>query len=225
MPWEAAPSRRLRPAPIDDPLPREVRAVLAQRLFVEKARLPSSLLNQIKRIAAFQNPEFYKRQKMRLSTALTPRVIGCAEELSQHLALPRGCVGDLTKLLEEHAVRLRLDDQRCLGEPLKVRFAGTLTTAQEQAVKSLLTEDLGVFVAPPGVGKTVVGAHLIAARGRSTLVLVHRKPLLDQWGRAAVALSRPAVEGDRTRRWREAEAHESPRRRDDPEPGTRRNRR
>lgn len=150
-------------------------------MFVEKALLPSPLLNQIKRLAAFQNPEFYKRQKMRLSTALTPRVVGCAEDLAQHLALPRGCLDDLTALLADHGVLLRLDDQRCLGERLDLRFKGNLTTVQEQAVKALLAADLGVFVAPPGVGKTVVGANLIAARDRSALVLVHRKPLLDQW--------------------------------------------
>ena len=180
-PWEAPPSRRPRPARIEEPLPSEVRAVLAQRVFVEKARLPSTLLNQIKRLAAFQNPEFYKRQKMRLSTALTPRVVACAEEHSRHVALPRGCVGDLRDLLAEHGVGLRLDDQRVLGESLKARFHGHLTEVQEQAAKSLLAHDLGVFVAPPGVGKTVVGTYLAAARGRSTLVLVHRKPLLDQW--------------------------------------------
>jgi len=180
-PWEAPPSRRPRPARIEEPLPSEVRAVLAQRIFVEKARLPSAFLNQIKRVAAFQNPEFYKRQKMRLSTALTPRVVACAEEHSRHVALPRGCVGDLRDLLADHGVGLRLDDQRVLGESLKARFHGHLTEAQEQAAKSLLAHDLGVFVAPPGVGKTVVGIYLAAARGRSTLVLVHRKPLLDQW--------------------------------------------
>ena len=181
VPWEAPPSRRPRPSRIDEPLPSEVRAVLAQRVFVEKARLPSALLNQIKRLAAFQNPEFYKRQKMRLSTALTPRVVACAEDHPQHVALPRGCVGDLKELLAGHGVRLRLDDQRVLGESFPVRFEGHLTEVQEQAAKSLLAHELGVFVAPPGVGKTVVGAYLAAARGRSTLVLVHRKPLLDQW--------------------------------------------
>ncbi len=181
VPWEAPPSRRSRPARIDEPLPGEVRAVLAQRVFVDKARLPSVLLNQIKRLAALQNPEFYKRQKMRLSTALTPRVIGCAEEHPQHVALPRGCVGDLADLLAEHRVNLRLDDQRHVGEQLTSRFEGHLTAVQEQAAKSLLEYDVGVLVAPPGVGKTVVGISVIAARNRSTLVLVHRKPLLDQW--------------------------------------------
>lgn len=80
---------------ITEPVPKRVSAVLAQRLFVEKAGLPSPLLNQIKRLAAFQNPEFYKKQSMRLSTAMTPRVISCAEDLPQYVALPRGCRADL----------------------------------------------------------------------------------------------------------------------------------
>ena len=84
-PWTRPPSRKPRPIAVTEPLPGRVRAVLAQKLFVEKAGLPSALLNQIKRLAAFQNPEFYKKQSMRLSTATTPRVIACAEELPQHV--------------------------------------------------------------------------------------------------------------------------------------------
>jgi hypothetical protein len=82
-PWVRSPSGEPRFVPIGEPLPKRVHAVLSQRLFVEKAGLPSALLNQIKRLAAFQNPEFYKKQSMRLSTALTPRVISCAEDLAQ----------------------------------------------------------------------------------------------------------------------------------------------
>src|SRR5450631_1823478 len=80
-----------------------------------EAGLPSPLLNQIKRLAAFQNPEFYKKQSLRLSTALTPRVITCAEDLPQHLALPRGCRFDLEVLLREYASTLDVDDQRVAG--------------------------------------------------------------------------------------------------------------
>lgn len=155
--------------------------------FVAKAGLPSPLLNQIKRIAAFENPEFYKKQSMRLSTALTPRVISCAEDLPQHVVLPRGCRPDLEQLLRGLGVALDVVDERVSGEPLALRFVGTLTPVQDQAARALLASDCGVLVAPPGTGKTVIGTYLVAARACSTLVLVHRRPLLDQW-RAQLAV-------------------------------------
>jgi superfamily II DNA or RNA helicase len=181
VPWARPPSGRPSLVPVTGTLPKEVRAVLSQRVFVEKAGLSSPILNQIKRLAAFQNPEFYKKQKMRLSTAMTPRVIDCAEEFSEHVGLPRGCLANLRALLAACGVTLITEDQRHEGEPVAFRFLGALTPVQEQAARALLAQDIGVFVAPPGIGKTVVGTFLVAARGRSTLVLVHRLPLLDQW--------------------------------------------
>jgi superfamily II DNA or RNA helicase len=180
-PWTRLPSGRSPVSRIAGPLPPVVRAVLAQQLYIEKAGLPSPLLNQLKRLAAFQNPEFYKKQKMRLSTALTPRVIACAEELPLFVGLPRGCRPDAERLLAEHGVRLVIDDQRQGGAPLEVAFGGELTAVQQQAARALLAHDVGVFVGPPGIGKTVLGTYLVAERARSTLILVHRKPLLEQW--------------------------------------------
>jgi superfamily II DNA or RNA helicase len=180
-PWMRAPSGVQRTRCAGGPMPARVSAVLAQRLFIVKGGVPSPLLNQIKRLAAFQNPEFYKRQSMRLSTAMTPRVISCAEELREHVVLPRGCRIDLEKLLGANGVALDLVDERVVGASLDVRFHGSLTTVQESAVAALLAHDTGVFVAPPGVGKTVVGTYLVASRACSTLILVHRRPLLDQW--------------------------------------------
>ena len=179
-PWTRLPSGHPR-VRFGAPLPREVRAVLAQRLFVSKSGLSPTHLNQIKRLAAFQNPEFYKKQSLRLSTALTPRVVACAEELAEHVALPRGCRTKLEQVLQDHGSILRVEDQRCDGKPLEVTFQGRLTSIQRKAARTLLRDDIGVLVAPPGVGKTVIGTYLVAARSRSTLVLVHRQPLLDQW--------------------------------------------
>ncbi len=180
-PWARVPSRKRSPLVISEPLPKVVRAVLAQKLFVDKTGLPSPLINQIKRLAAFQNPEFYKKQSMRLSTTTTPRVIACAEDLPQFVALPRGCWGEFEAVLRDHGVSVEIEDQRVGGERLPFQFQGRLTSVQQAAADALLAHDIGVFVAPPGVGKTVVGTYLIAARGCSTLVLVHRQPLLDQW--------------------------------------------
>src|SRR5438445_410603 len=74
-----------------------------------------------------------------------------------------------------------LGDQRCTGTCNRFQFVGELTPTQSQAARALLEHDIGVFVGPPGIGKTVLGAYLIAKRACSTLVLVHRRPLLDQW--------------------------------------------
>jgi hypothetical protein len=186
MPWSRRPSGRPPALRLGGPLPPRIAAVLAQRLFVEKAGVPSALLNQMKRLAAFQNPEFYKKQSMRLSTALTPRVISCAEDLPQYVALPRGCRTDLEELLRGVGVALDVVDERVSGEPLRC-VSSTLTPVQDRAARALLASDCGVLVAPPSVGKTVIGTYLVAARACSTLVLVHRKPLLDQW-RAQLAL-------------------------------------
>jgi superfamily II DNA or RNA helicase len=180
-PWTRRPSRRVRRERVTEPFPPQVRAVLAHKLFVEKAGLPSPRIDQIKRLAAFQNPEFYKRQRLRLSTAVIPRVIACAEDLPHHIALPRGCLGELEALLRENSTALELRDERTSGRDVRLGFRGALTTTQERAAKALLTHDTGILVAPPGAGKTVIATWLIAARGCSTLVLVHRRPLLDQW--------------------------------------------
>jgi superfamily II DNA or RNA helicase len=180
-PWRRRPSGHSRQVPIPGSLPHQVRAVLGQRLFVEKAGLSPPHLNRIKRLAAFQNPEFYKKQSLRLSTAMTPRVIACAEELAQHIALPRGCLGDLEELFQVHGVEFQVEDQRQEGEALEVEFRGELTKVQQEAAEALLQHDIGLVIAPPGVGKTVLGTYLVAKRARSTLVLVHRQPLLDQW--------------------------------------------
>jgi superfamily II DNA or RNA helicase len=180
-PWKQPPSYRPPALQLPGPLPTQLKAVLAQRLFIAKEGLTSPLVNAIQRVAAFQNPEFYKKQGMRLSTAMTPRVIACAEDLPQHIALPRGCTSDLQKLIEPAGIALSIEDQRQAGEVLDVEFQGELTPIQERAAQALLKEDFGLFVAPPGVGKTVLGTYLIAKRARSALVLVHRQPLLDQW--------------------------------------------
>ncbi|MCA8973228.1 MAG: restriction endonuclease subunit R, partial [Planctomycetes bacterium] len=134
-PWRRRPSRRTTRPTITAPLPAQVRAVLSQQLFVEQQGLPSALISEIKRLAAFQNPEFYKKQAMRLSTALTPRVISCGENTPQHVGLPRGCVEDLRELLAAYDVGLSVDDQRDLGTPLDLTFEGQLEPAQQDAAQ------------------------------------------------------------------------------------------
>src|ERR1700722_12082970 len=95
-------------------------------VFVPKARLPEPMLNRIIRIAAFQNPEFYKAQAMRLPIWDKPRVISCCEEFAQHLALPRGCLEEVSALLKDHSIGISIRDERYTGKPIAVNFQGHL---------------------------------------------------------------------------------------------------
>ncbi|MAG32660.1 MAG: restriction endonuclease subunit R [Deltaproteobacteria bacterium] len=186
-PWARGASLRTRDLASVEGLPKRVRVVIAGRLFIDKSEVPSPVLNAVKRLAAFQNPEFYKRQSMRLSTALTPRVIGCAEDLPQYVALPRGCLKALEELCGAVGVELDIRDERTAGEEIDVEFHGELTAEQSRAAEAMAACETGIFVAPPGTGKTVLGISLIAQRARSTIVLVHRTQLLEQW-RSQLAL-------------------------------------
>jgi superfamily II DNA or RNA helicase len=177
-PWkrEATKTNRLGGA-----MPLALTVTLANLIYFEKSALPQALANRLIRLAAFQNPEFYKAQAMRMSVWDKPRIIGNAENYPQHIALPRGCLEAVQALLNDNGIRCDLQDERFSGEPVQTHFVGTLRPDQEQAVSAMLLHDAGVLCAPTAFGKTVTAAAIIARRGLNTLVLVHRTELLKQW--------------------------------------------
>ena len=187
------PSRKRMERPIEGPLPERVQIVRANLLYVEKQGLPPALLNRLLRLAAFQNPEFYKAQAMRLPTYAKPRVIACGQDFPQHIAVPRGCLTEVLALLQAHNVRPEVRDERFAGILIAAEFDGQLRPIQEEAVRGIGAHDEGILSAPTAFGKTAVAAWLIAKRKVNTLILVHRQQLLDQWQeRLAMFLNTPA---------------------------------
>ena len=182
-PWCLAPSRRREPLPISDPLPARVRVVLADQVYVDRSAMPASMTIRLIRLAAFQNPEFYRAQAMRQSTFGKPRIVSCAELTALHIGLPRGCLDEALALLRSHGIAPDLEDHRYAGSPLPsdLRFSGELRGVQSAANEALAAHDFGVLAATTAFGKTVVAASLIARRQCNTLVLVHRRELLTQW--------------------------------------------
>ena len=180
-PWTRPPSGKRRFNIDIKTLPSEIYAVLSNRIFIKTNGIPSALVNQLRYLSAFHNPEFYKRQKNRYSTHATPRIICCAEMYSGWLSMPRGCLEDIKTVLNEYGVKLALDDKRLLGTKASFTFFGELYHAQQAALEDILSSDFGVLSAPAGSGKTVIGAAAIAKRNTNTLVMVNRKPLMEQW--------------------------------------------
>jgi len=180
-PWLDPPSRYRKKLPVSGPLPRQIELVLGNQIYIEKEILPPGLKNRLIRLAAFQNPEFYRAQAMRFPTFDKPRIIHCCEDFPKYIGLPRGCLEEVISLLESFGIKTVLKDERFAGRQIDIGFQGVLRSEQEKAVDALLSHDTGVLSASTAFGKTVVAAFLIAKRGVNTLVMVHRRQLLDQW--------------------------------------------
>ena len=162
----------------------EVIIIRSNMLYIPLNQLSSKVLNHLKRIASFRNPEFYSKQALRLSTYQTPRIISCADIDDEYLALPRGCEDAVIALLREKDVPYRIEDKCNHGKPISVQFNGVLRDNQQEAVNVLASNSNGVLSATTAFGKTVTAIGLIAKHGVNTLVLVHTKALLDQWVKA-----------------------------------------
>jgi hypothetical protein len=204
-PWMAPPSRRRKEPPIVGELPRSLELVLGNEIYVTKDGLAPGLRNRLMRVAAFQNPEFYKAQAIRLPTYDKPRIIGCAEEHPHHIGVPRGCLDDVRQVLTDLNIRLIIHDERYGGQPLEVTFQGQLRPEQKLAADAMLKHEIGVLsddglwqdgccrLAYRTAPHQHAGARSSSAVARSV-------------GRAPRNLSGSAREVDRTNWWRPKQA-------------------
>ena len=159
----------------------EIVITRSNMLYIPLSLLSSKVLNHLRRMASFRNPEFYSKQALRLSTYQTPRIISCAGLTDEFLELPRGCEDVVTTLLKEKNVAYRFEDKTNHGRTISVHFNGELRENQQEAVNTLATNNTGVLSATTAFGKTVAAIGLIAKHSVNTLILVHTKALLDQW--------------------------------------------
>ena len=140
------------------------------------------MISAVKHAASIRNPEFDARQRARRSTWDTPRFLYSYDETAQgDLVPPRGLHDLLTELVDSADSTLRSDDQRVVGDHHQFTCATPLRTTQYAALQQLLNGDTGVLIAPPGTGKTVIACAAVESRATSTLVLVDRRALADQW--------------------------------------------
>ncbi len=176
-PWEAPVAQKI----TNEDFPKELVCVKSDMLYVPLAGLSGKVLNHIKRIASFKNPEFYAKQGMRLSTYNIPRIISCADVSEEYVALPRGCEDVIVELFMNNHACYRMKDETNPGKSISVKFKGELREEQEDAIASLMVHNTGVLNGTTAFGKTVTAIGLIAKRKVNTLILVHTKALLEQW--------------------------------------------
>jgi len=174
MPWAVKEEKPL-------VFPKHTHAVLFDALYVEKANLTKEVMNRLQRMASFANPEFYIRQNLRKSTYNTPRVITSYDLNERYIILPRGLTTSVQKLFAKHHAVLQIEDKRPVQSIEKMKFLLKLREEQKRAFDTLIKMDYSVLIAPPGFGKTAVASAMIAKRSVTTLILVHKTALLEQW--------------------------------------------
>lgn len=154
-PWQLSPSRKDNTLVDMGDLPNKINLVVGNQIFIEKKNLPAPLHNKI---------------------------ISCAENYSEHIALPRGCMDELLVLLKELKVEACIKDERFAGNAIEsIKFLGELTPEQKIVVEKLCQYDIGTLSATTAFGKTVIALYIIAQRRVNTLIVVHRRQLMDQW--------------------------------------------
>ena len=159
----------------------KVEIIKANKLYIPLKAVSAKVLNHLKRIAAFKNPEFYSKQALRLSTYAIPRIISCFDITNEYLAMPRGCEDATRSFLNDNAVTYTITDKTNHGNKISVSFQGEEREEQLEAINALLPYTNGILHATTAFGKTVTAAAIIARKKVNTLILVHLKALLKQW--------------------------------------------
>ncbi len=141
-PWTLPPSGRKVEITIEGPFPEKVSIVVGNMVYIEKGGLPAGMVNRLIRLAAFQNPEFYKTQAMRLSTYGKPRIISCAENFDKHIGL-LGSLDEALELLRARGIKADIRDERFSGIPIEADFNGELRSIQKEPASEILNHDIG----------------------------------------------------------------------------------
>ena len=155
--------------------------IKADKIYIPLKSVSAKVLNHLKRIAAFKNPEFYNKQALRLSTYSVPRIISCFDISDEYLAMPRGCEDAILSFLNDNNVKYCITDETSHGKKISVTFIGKEREEQTEAISALLPYSNGILHATTAFGKTVTAAAIIARKKVNTLILVHSKALLTQW--------------------------------------------
>lgn len=159
----------------------KVEIIQSNGVIINTMQLPRELINEIKKLAIISNPEFYKRQALRLYLEKTPRNINCFDVNEKLIIMPRGCLEEIINLFERCKINYNLKEELITGNAIEVEFEGTLYENQLKACSEVLKYDYGILHASTAFGKTVAALNIIAERKVSTLIIVNSIELLEQW--------------------------------------------
>ena len=160
---------------------KKLKITVGQNIILNKSQLNGVLVGYLKEELNFLNTEYLTKKRLGMSLYQVQKYFRLIDESDKAISLPRGFLSRLLKFLYENDIRYGISFVTPKLSNCKFKSHIKLTDQQKQIVTAAMAERQGVIVAPPGSGKTMIGMELIARHQKPTLVLVHRKQLLDQW--------------------------------------------
>lgn len=158
-----------------------VHIVLADRIYIDSSGMSNKVKRQLRRMATFSNRQYFLNQAMDMPNYDESRFIYLGNDEGKYIVLPRGLLEKILNLFDNSGISYRLEDNRTEGRKLKISFKGELRESQVTAAETMLENETGILHAATAFGKTVVCCDMIARRGVSTLILVDRADLMNQW--------------------------------------------
>ncbi len=155
--------------------------VLADGVYVDTLNLMPRIQNQIRSLAAFDNPVFYKNKRLGYSNYYNFSAVYMGKDIDGYIRIPRGLRELLLSNCKDANIEYDILDHREKGRPIRVLFNGDLRTEQDLAADKMLQHDQGILNATTAFGKTVVCSYLISQRKVNALILLQSKDLLEQW--------------------------------------------
>lgn len=159
----------------------QINITLKERIYLNKKELPAIACAFLKKKLIFVNSEYILKKKIGRSTYGTVKTFNLLKERKEHLVIPRGMIKELLTFFKENKINYVLNDFRIKKPAVTFTDNINLFDYQKTVVAKVMKKDFGIIVAPPGSGKTVIALKLVAAKSQPTLIIVHRKQLLDQW--------------------------------------------
>ena len=162
----------------------KIHITIADAVYIDTANLRPRIQNQIRELAAFSNPIFYKNQAMGLSNYENARFIYLGRDEDGYIRVPRGLLEQLLEAGKKAMIPIKIEDERCIGRFINVTFNGRLKESQVLAVEAMEEKDMGILNAATAFGKTVVCCNMIARKQVNTLILLQSSSLMEQWVKA-----------------------------------------
>lgn len=155
--------------------------ILEDAIYINTLHLSKNLIESLKKLAIFDNPQIKILQSLRRPLYNIPRTIKSYEQTKYQLIIPRGLMRGVIELFKEYKLDTTYIDKRFLKKEKFLKVKYILRDEQNKAIEQIEKKDFSLCIAPPGFGKTLIGAKIIEKRAVNALVIVNKTMLLDQW--------------------------------------------